>query len=92
MMPPRNIGASNLDSLRRYIEDGTPTGSFLRSVLSNDLRAACERADSENRYLLWDIVCWIYNEAPAACWGSPETVDAWIEFHARCREPGGIST
>jgi hypothetical protein len=64
--------------LERYIEHGVPPGHFLTAVLTNDLREACSRADDINRYLLWDIVGWLWNEAPAPCWGSPEKVSAWL--------------
>lgn len=62
-----------------YIEHHRAVGHFLTAVLSNDLREACARADQINRYRLFDIVDWLYNEAPRACWGSPESVDAWLE-------------
>ena len=73
------IPDSTMDSLKRYIEDGVPTGDFLRAVLSNDLFEACGRADDFNAAALWHIVAWIYNEAPRQCHGSPEAVDSWLE-------------
>lgn len=66
------------DGMRCYIEDHRETGSFLRAVLSNDLRGACERADDGNQRALFDIVAWVYNEAPSTCWGSPTAVAAWL--------------
>jgi hypothetical protein len=66
------------DGMRLYIEGHVETGGFLHAVLSNDLRRACERADAENQRALFSIVCWIYNEAPSTCWGSPEKVAAWL--------------
>jgi len=63
--------------MRRWIESGIQPGHFLTAVLSNDLREACARADSENRFRLFDIVAWLYNRAPSACWGSPENVAEW---------------
>jgi hypothetical protein len=41
------------------------------------LRGACERADDTNRHFLFEYVFWLYNHAPAACWGSPERFRAW---------------
>ena len=64
--------------MQRYIEQGIEPGSFLRYVLENDLFRALGRADDQNRYLLWDICSWIYNEAPMDCWGNKEKVAAWI--------------
>jgi len=72
--------------MRRYIENGIPPGHFLLAVLNNDLREACSRADDINRHLLWEIVGWLWNEAPAPCWGSPEKVSMWIADRWRDRE------
>jgi hypothetical protein len=66
------------DGMRLYIEGHVETGGFLHAVLCNDLRKACERADAENQRRLFSIVCWVYNEAPSTCWGSPEKVAAWV--------------
>ena len=66
------------DSLRMYIEGGYPPGGFLTAVLQNDLSNAIGRADKVSLLWLPSIVRWIYNEAPSACWGSPEKVSAWI--------------
>lgn len=62
-----------------YIELHRPVGHFLTAVLTNDLREACARADQTNRYRLFDIVDWLYNEAPSVCWGSPEKVETWLK-------------
>ena len=64
--------------MQRYIKQGIPPGHFLTAVLTNDLRGACERADDVTRHLLWEIVNWLYNYAPAPSWGSPEKVSAWL--------------
>ena len=70
--------AKNLDGLQRYIEHRIPTGGFLRAVLENDLREACAMADDENVKVIPIYVNWLYNEAPSACWGSPEKVANWL--------------
>ena len=67
------------DGMRRYIENHVEPGSFLLSVLSNDLFGACERADYINRYRLFDIVQWLYCYAPAGSWGCTEAVKAWLK-------------
>jgi len=67
-----------LKSLRNYIESGVPTGGFLESVLSDSLFGAFNKADSDNREALHDIVMFIYNEAPADCFGSKEHVSEWV--------------
>lgn len=67
------------EPLRRYIESGLPTGHFLGAVLQNDLREACARADVFNRARLFEIVSWLYNQAPGSCWGSPERFREWVQ-------------
>lgn len=71
---PNNLGPS----LQRYIEKRIPMGGFMMAVLSNDLKEAMRRADEYSRQCLFEIVSWLYNEAPASCWGSPEKVSAWL--------------
>lgn len=39
---------------------------------------AFSRADHINRARMEDIVSFFYNEAPAQCWGSVETMNGWI--------------
>lgn len=65
------------DGLRRYIVNGVPPGHFLTAVICNDLRGACERADDENRRLMFDYVRALYNGAPAQSWGSKAAFEAW---------------
>jgi len=48
------------------------------AVLCNNLNEACARADDENITLLPVYVAFFYNEAPSACWGSPENVRTWL--------------
>ena len=68
--------------MRRYIEDGVIPGGFLVAVLSDGLSDAMGRADEENRKRLYDIVSFVYNEAPGDCWGSRAKVKAWVEDHS----------
>ena len=83
---PNNLG----ESFERYIEHGIPTGGFLRAVLENDLREAFGRADIYNRSCMFEIVAWLWNEAPSTCWGSPEKVSAWLAMKAKERVPSTI--
>lgn len=66
-------------SLDRYVENRVPTGDFLRAVLENNLKETFRRADPRNRQDLFEIVQYVYNELPQACWGSPTKVDAWLD-------------
>lgn len=68
-----------LPGLERYINHGSTPGHFLVAVLSNNLKEAVWRADSENIKNLPAYISYLYNEAPAGCWGSLEAMNAWIE-------------
>jgi glutathione S-transferase len=67
------------DGLLRYVNDHERVGRFLTAVLENNLADAMARGDEESRAGLYAIVCWVYNEAPSACWGSLDNVKAWLE-------------
>jgi len=64
--------------VQRYIDHGVPVGSFLETVLCNDLKGAFMWADEINRERLFDIVSFFYNEAPSQCWGSADKVKVWM--------------
>jgi hypothetical protein len=66
-------------SLESYILQGIPTGGFLQAVLSNNLREAVSRADDQNQRALVNIVKFLYNHAPSACWGSEGYYRDWIK-------------
>ncbi len=73
------------DGMRRYIEDGIRPGRFLSAVLENDLFAALNRADDNNRAELHSIVGFMYNELPAGAWGSKRAVKNWLKRSERER-------
>ena len=75
----RIVQPPTAESLRAYIETGRPTGSFLEAVISNNLKNAFARADSNNLAALEDLVGWMYNYAPLECWGSEKRQDEWIK-------------
>ena len=62
---------------QRYLEHHVRTGSFLESILANDLVGAIRQAESLDlvelcvNFLLWN--------APVQSWGSPDRVKAWVE-------------
>jgi hypothetical protein len=70
-------------ALLRYIEHGARLGGFCTAVLVNDLMGAVRRADEDNIVALPLIVAWLTEHAPAASWGSPERVEAWIAQRGR---------
>ena len=67
-----------VESLERYIQRRIQPGHFLSAVISNDLQESCARADSDNQKILPAYVAYLYNEAPGACWGSPEKMQNWL--------------
>ena len=64
--------------VQRYIEFGIKPGSFLTSMIENDLRGAVENADAENAHALRGYVQFFYSYGPAECWGSPEKMKKWV--------------
>lgn len=66
-------------SLDLYVNNRIPAGHFLTAVLENDLAGAFAYADRVNKYFMGDIVAYIYNELPIACWGSREKVANWLK-------------
>ena len=62
----------------RYFNDHIKPGDFLTSLLGNDLREACCRADSDNLDALPTWVAFLHNEAPWNSYGSPDWVEAWL--------------
>ena len=65
--------------LSRYVTRGVPPGHFLCAVIDNDLAEACNRADTTNRVLLHNYICFFFNWAPGDCWGFKGAAKAWIE-------------
>ena len=69
-----------------YLLHGYQPGDFLTAVLRNDLREACGRADDMNARALMQHVRFLYNCAPASCWGSREQVRDWMRHFHEARE------
>lgn len=76
------------DSLLRYESDGIAPGSFLRSVLENDLEMACARADATNRARLFEIMELTVALVPPYHRGDEERVKSHIERKRKQREGG----
>jgi len=70
------ITRNNIDE---YVLHHRDPGDFLQAVLANDLREAFGRADDENRYAMFDIVAYCWNNIPASAWGSWDTVRRWLK-------------
>ena len=73
---PEHTRQSIMDYLNR---DYAPSpGTFLRAVLTNNLRDAVILADDRNRRKLPEIVMSFYQYAPAGVWGSDERVKEFL--------------
>ena len=66
-------------AVERYLEQGIHPGGFMESVITNDLRGAIMRADSDNLRVLPDWIAWWMQYAPADSWGSYAAMHQWIE-------------
>lgn len=75
-----------LDGLNLYFNHGIEPGSFLTSVLENNLVMAAACADDTNSRLLKNYANFLYNFAPSSSWGSKEKVEAWISMHLKNRQ------
>lgn len=72
------IPKTTMNDIIEYVHYRTHPSGFLEKLLSNDLKGAFGWADIENREAMFDIVSFLWNYAPAYCWGSPERVKAWL--------------
>ena len=79
-IPERMMGG-----IERYINHGITPGHFLTAVLKNDLMEAISHGDLENQKNLVAYAGYLYNEAPTACYGSPEKVKAWVKSKSQER-------
>ena len=73
------IPATLIAGLARYEQNHTPTGGFLRSVLSGDLFEAALRADDESAACLSELCRHIMLHMPSDSWGSRAKVDRWLK-------------
>lgn len=65
-----------------YVEKHRPVGHFLYAVLTNNLVDSFGKADEINFARMADWAEWLWNEAPARCWGSQEKVETWLDEEA----------
>jgi hypothetical protein len=73
-----NVPEHTLGAIDNYVKHKYEPGSFLYSVLINDLKGAVSCADMMNQAALADIVKYLYNYVPATCWGSEDAVQRWL--------------
>lgn len=65
-------------ALMRYFVHRISPGSFLRSVLENDLMGAFGMADDVNIRRVHVYAAFLYQHAPRGSYGSPEAVASWM--------------
>ena len=70
-------------AIDRYVRDRIRPGSFLTSVLKNDLHAAIACGDDEAIRNLKDIVTEVYCRQPPVCSGSHLAVEAWLDIDSK---------
>lgn len=79
MLNYEGLPRSLREGTRLYIEQGILPGSFLRAVISNDLKESFAQADHINQHRMFDIVSWFYRKCPIPCWGSEKKMNDWHE-------------
>lgn len=65
----------------RFIDHGKTPSDFLYAVLCNDLLAAAEYADYDQKTSMVDIVLWVNENAPDDSCGSESRVIRYLEQH-----------
>jgi hypothetical protein len=80
-----NVPEHTQQALEDFIFRGFEPGSFLMSVLGNDLMGAASRSDYANRPNLSSIALWVMHNAPTNCWGDFKIVMDWVNDTNGCR-------
>jgi hypothetical protein len=68
-----------IEGVNRYIIDRIKPGDFLTAIFENDFVNALGRADIKNFDNIQAYAKFLYNEAPAGCWGSKKAVKEWLK-------------
>jgi hypothetical protein len=74
------VRKDTLDTINNFVTKGWEPGSFVRAVLENNLMDALGQADRENRFSIFEICSYVYNEIPLGAHGSAEKVKQWQEM------------
>lgn len=94
LQPPNEIELNAMKSgipdhmisdIVRYLGDGILPGAFLKAVINNDLKHACNTSDTINIHCLVKYVNFFYCHAHPASWGYPEATQKWPEILKRSR-------
>lgn len=72
--------AGNLrEGLLRYLLQGIKPGLFLRAVLANDLFIAMGLATEREWDYIYNVLQFLYWNAPGGSWGSKEKVSEFLQ-------------
>lgn len=77
------------DQLRDWIEHGIePHDDLLHAILANDLGSVVSHAAEEPSCftLARATLMWLWNGAPARCYGSPGHIEAWHRHRGEAGE------
>lgn len=82
----KKIPPQVLSALYHYVHEGRHPGPFLHAVLTNDLFEAVGAADAESLAALPEIVVFIYNRVPMACYKikgarGTKAIARWLGWH-----------
>jgi hypothetical protein len=86
------VPKKTFEAIQDWIAKGThpsQLGSFVRAVLTNDLRTAVGKADEENLAALKEIVGWVYWNVPSGIYGTELALLAYHEHKLAERERFG---
>ena len=70
-------------AVENWVFHGIPGGSFLTSIMTNNLKDSIFQADAQNRAKIQDWVQFITWHIPSACQGSVGCVNHWIQLHTK---------
>jgi len=83
------ISERMMKSIDLYLEHGLQPGSFLTSIISNDLFKSVAFADSECLENIPAYVYYFYNEAIGSCWGSKEKMELYMKSRQKLNAESG---
>ena len=67
------------EEVDRFVSEGLVPGSFVKSIIMNDLLGACVNDNSLTRRGLYDTVMYLHENSPEKCRGSEGKFWNWIE-------------
>jgi hypothetical protein len=67
------------EAMINYLEHKWEPGGYLSAVLENDLFGAYAHADLKSLKEMDALILWVYNFAPASCWGKKGSIAGWLK-------------